>query len=409
MISRRRWLSIISNRNAIGTSRAKGYPFRPFNSSTLLRKVAAAAVGLSITTVVLTGLIHREAEVKDDGLLEVRRYKSFQLVSREAIDHQTSLFKIKINGLNSRSDHEDDEDQQVEKPLEIQRVYIKHPDLMIERAYTPLSKISKGSDLLELIIKRYDDGEMSEYLFERVKPGGTVEVRGPVVGWSSSGSRTTATSLSVDLNTREDRVLMDDYGWGVGDGRIRKIVFIAAGTGITPAIQLLRQIYDPTRTISKGSSPASRMTRFSLSLMFVNRRVESIYLADELMGLQSSNPQLLQKLRFVISHDHPQEPGQILSGGSSSSLYCQGDDGDWRVTYERFKVEMLEELFDDFDLTREGGGLIFVCGPERFVRYLVHEIEMRRRREAGGVDQPTGKCADSLDDTGLSSLVVFES
>ena len=75
----------------------------------------------------------------------------------------------------------------------LQAVYIRQPELQIQRAYTPLSldcfaPTSQGGNAPEIrsirmLVKRYNDGEVSSYL-HRLKPQDTVYVRGPVRTWT---------------------------------------------------------------------------------------------------------------------------------------------------------------------------------------------------------------------------------
>lgn len=81
----------------------------------------------------------------------------------------------------------------------LQAVYIRQPELQIQRAYTPLSlegfKQSKSADTdgqkaehdegrtIELLVKRYKDGEVSSYV-HRQGPGDQLWVRGPVRTWT---------------------------------------------------------------------------------------------------------------------------------------------------------------------------------------------------------------------------------
>lgn len=97
--------------------------------------------------------------------------------------------------------------------LRIMSVYLKEPTLQIERAYTPLHDVFTGNPLpsklfqnssesfspsLDLIIKRYQDGELSRYA-HRLRPASDSDslsndevinkahVRGPVETWSWKG------------------------------------------------------------------------------------------------------------------------------------------------------------------------------------------------------------------------------
>jgi cytochrome-b5 reductase len=69
----------------------------------------------------------------------------------------------------------------------LQAVYVRQPELQIQRAYTPLSvdcfsKTDEASTL-RLLVKRYNDGEASSYM-HRLKKGHELYVRGPVRTWT---------------------------------------------------------------------------------------------------------------------------------------------------------------------------------------------------------------------------------
>lgn len=90
-------------------------------------------------------------------------------------------------------------------------VEFKQPQLQIARNYTPLPPTSDEQGL-QFFIRQYDGGEVSTYL-SRLQPGDKVELRGPHLGF--------------DLGSR----------LGSKGG---KVVFLAGGTGIAPALQAAR-------------------------------------------------------------------------------------------------------------------------------------------------------------------------
>lgn len=64
----------------------------------------------------------------------------------------------------------------------IQSLYIMQPEISIQRPYTPLNVEGFKGGELELVVKRYEDGEVSQYLHRR-QVGDEVKVRGPVRTW----------------------------------------------------------------------------------------------------------------------------------------------------------------------------------------------------------------------------------
>lgn len=116
-----------------------------------------------------------------------------RVASIEAVTSETSLIRIHLPEtlLPDTSAYPEPPDQ----PL--QAVYVRQPELQIQRAYTPLSvdcfrdacsNVTKRgntnhSRFIELLVKRYSDGEVSSYL-HRLNTGDEVFVRGPVRTWT---------------------------------------------------------------------------------------------------------------------------------------------------------------------------------------------------------------------------------
>lgn len=126
-------------------------------------------------------------------------------------------------------------------------VEIKQPQLQVARDYTPLPPSSPGEgerDLeqgrLRFLIRKMDGGEVSTYL-SRLRIGDAVELRGPHLGF--------------DVRARL--------------GSADRIVFLAGGTGIAPALQTVRAVLE---TDGSGSrSPAPNSTKPTVFILWANR------------------------------------------------------------------------------------------------------------------------------------------
>lgn len=68
----------------------------------------------------------------------------------------------------------------------IHSLHLKEPSLQIERPYTPLYSAAlegpRGTRPIELLIKKYSDGEVGKYAHS-LRSGDIVELRGPEVSW----------------------------------------------------------------------------------------------------------------------------------------------------------------------------------------------------------------------------------
>ncbi|KAK5656133.1 hypothetical protein OQA88_4893 [Cercophora sp. LCS_1] len=115
-------------------------------------------------------------------------------------------------------------------------VEIKQPQLQVARDYTPLPAPSEGQErkdiengILRFFVRKMDGGEVSSYL-SRLQVGETVELRGPHMGF--------------DVRERL--------------GSSDRVVFVAGGTGIAPALQTVRAL-------------AHRQARPDVAILWANR------------------------------------------------------------------------------------------------------------------------------------------
>ncbi|KAL4737264.1 hypothetical protein BDV11DRAFT_192212 [Aspergillus similis] len=131
------------------------------------------------------------------------RFTPYQLVSRESVSSTGSLFTIRPQN----SDGSNLEVYDNAWNTGVWSVMFKQPQLQIGRDYTPLPPTSAGEDdeCLRFFIRKDPFGEVSRYLHS-LKIGARIEVRGP--------------RIECEIPPDTDRIL-----------------FIAGGTGIAPALQ----------------------------------------------------------------------------------------------------------------------------------------------------------------------------
>ncbi|KAM7184202.1 hypothetical protein V8F33_013134 [Rhypophila sp. PSN 637] len=121
-------------------------------------------------------------------------------------------------------------------------VEFKQPQLQVAREYTPLPSPygQEEEDLeagrLRFLIRRMEGGEVSSYL-AGLKVGDVVELRGPHFGFD----------VRRRLGQLEDPA---------AEGENRKVVFLAGGTGIAPALQVVRALLDGN---GRGGKPEVRI------------------------------------------------------------------------------------------------------------------------------------------------------
>ncbi|KAK4701549.1 cytochrome-b5 reductase, partial [Phenoliferia sp. Uapishka_3] len=191
---------------------------------------------------------------QEDPRLSEQKFVPLKITGVEKVNADTSIFKLAL--------------PKALLPKEmyggpILSLYVMQPDLQIQRPYTPLSFApfaSDGSTEVELLVKRYDTGELSRWM-HRLQVGDEVKVRGPVVTW----------------DYRPDAV--DD------------VVFIVGGTGITPAYQLLETV------LAKPNPP-------NISIIYASSSPSNIYLQTPMNAFSAQHPDKLS-VTYVVDKLDP--------------------------------------------------------------------------------------------------------
>lgn len=203
-------------------------------------------------------------------------------------------------------------------------VEIKQPQLQIARAYTPLPPMIKPAEdddntsfkKLRFLIRNEPQGEVSSYL-HTLPLGSVIELRGPF----------------HDLDIPEDT------------GRI---LFVAGGTGIAPALQVAFAFR------IRAADPDAQAT--AVRILWANRLRKD---ADALPDLPSFRKCDTQIQRFV--------------------------DEDKTSIGEQDIAEAITSLSSTMHGSSSAGKLILVSGPDGFVRYISGRKIMRNGTETQGM------------------------
>ena len=186
-----------------------------------------------VTFLALYGLYETNASADNVQALRPDAFTPFTLVSREPISSTSSVFTLrpKAAGQNARV-----YDEAWAKG--VWSVQVKQPQLQIARSYTPLpcidtAEATEPSDL-KFLIRKDPKGEVSGYL-HRLPIGAQIELRGPHLEY----------------------VIPDD---------VSEVLFLAGGTGIAPALQLVHTL------LKSRSSPTAKLP--TIRIMWANRRQE---------------------------------------------------------------------------------------------------------------------------------------
>lgn len=275
----------------------------------------------------------------------------------------------------------------------IASVWLKQPDLQIQRAYTvstlswseacnkryhttcsdpsrprklinpplpsqpldatpffPSPSLAGSPQTLDLLVKRYADGELSRWL-HRLNVGDSVGVRGAVLTWATPEVCDEVVFVSRRLWSSCQRLQVF---------AVRKLtrasVQIVGGTGITPALQFLK-----STLAAPSTSPPPKIT-----VIYSSPSPSSILLKEQLDCLAIRHPDRLNLRYLVDREDTPAPPakaGWRLWGSPAAKGLQAREDG---VLIGRAGVEDLEAWIGMGTGAEKAGQrrVVVVCGPE---------------------------------------------
>ncbi len=200
------------------------------------------------------------SSLNDDRVLNPIHFKQFKVLSNVREAHNVTKLSLEIP-------------QNRDLGLRIGRhvsVKAEIAGQKVIRAYTPISKIdNKGS--FDLLVKRYEEGKLSNYIWD-LKKGDWLDVRGPV----------------------------GRYQWKANANPVMGL--IAAGSGITPCLQLIRSALE---------TPAGEGDTTKFILFYQNRTEQDILLRGMLEQLAAEHVNRLSVVFFLSKYE------------STSPSWCQ--------------------------------------------------------------------------------------
>ncbi|XP_076275548.1 NADH-cytochrome b5 reductase 3 isoform X1 [Rhynchophorus ferrugineus] len=158
-------------------------------------------------------------------------------------------------------------------------------DDLVIRSYTPVSS-DDDHGYVDLVIKVYfknvhpkfpNGGQLTQYL-ESLKIGDTIDIRGP----SGRLQYVSPGTFSVKKLRKDPAVTF----------KVKKVNLIAGGVGITPILQLIRQIAKDPNDNTEAA------------ILFANQTEDDILLRDELEEVSNKHPEQF-KLWYTLDRPQP--------------------------------------------------------------------------------------------------------
>lgn len=106
-----------------------------------------------------------------------------------------------------------------------------------QRSYSTAS--APGDPLVELMVERMDDGEVSGFLHDEVRPGDTFELRGPIGRWFTWDGTTPALAFAGGSGV-VPMVSMLRHAIGTGNPDALRVVVVAKSLAVLPYAEELR-------------------------------------------------------------------------------------------------------------------------------------------------------------------------
>ncbi|KAL8762100.1 MAG: hypothetical protein Q9184_001845 [Pyrenodesmia sp. 2 TL-2023] len=306
-------------------------------------------------------------------------FQDYELLKNKRISASTNLLTIQPSTFGPRAYKTSLDGQEVAEAFKngIWSVQIKHPLLTIARLYTPLPPFlsdqneptpqekfgfvspNPEENQLRFLIRNNPDGELSKFL-SRMQAGGRLELRGPY----------------------QEYELPND---------VKHVVFLAGGTGISPAIQVAHSLLE-----NEDNRPKPR-----INILWANRRSEdcsggtlepptrpeSLFLRawETVFGAETSRPE------SVVSSGQPESPIVKELSTLKSRYTAPLDIAYYADDQNRFitKQDIQKKLGDTQSASAaqskvSGRSLILISGPDGFVEHFAGPKAWRGGKELQG-------------------------
>ncbi|KAI6250772.1 NADH-cytochrome b5 reductase 2 [Erysiphe necator] len=285
---------------------------------------------------------------QNDGIFNPPKFTPFEIIKKEAIS--STAFLLSLRSMQKHPDMCEPDPFEKWWTKGIWSVEVKQPELQISRSYTPLPPLrGEPLDYITFLIRKNYRGEMTGYL-NRLQEKSIIQLRGPYQ------------ELEIPPT-------------------VNQILFLAGGTGISPALQIIHKFLE--RRNLKDIKP-------SIHIVWANRRREDCYngfssenkddraifpgsrenqnnnpIVDYLNRMQQLHPDELTIQYFV------DEEGSKLNSKTLAKLI------------QKFSKNMPENSLSQ---SQTQSRLLLVSGPEGFIEFIAGAKKLLGSQDQGELD-----------------------
>lgn len=308
-----------------------------------VRGYAGSAIALGLVSLSIVWAFY-PSKITEPRTLDERKFHPFAIVSKEPVSSTSSIYTLQP-GFEPKSD-----------PYAelwargVWSVEFKQPQLQIARSYTPLPpKEDTALGNLRFLIRREHKGEVSNYL-DRLRVGAIIDVRGPRIEYE------------IPENVTE-------------------VVFLAGGTGIAPALQVLHTV------LKKRWRDGDAVGKPHIHILWANRRRE-----DCIDGSKHSSTGWWRWSQPAITSEQP--PNKIVQELQDLEKAYEGKIKiDFMVDEEGTFIDKVKiskaisgsrSTHNGIEPAKSGTKLLLLSGPDGFVNYFAGPKEWKDGREGQG-------------------------
>lgn len=401
-------------------------PAKPKESSPWKRHIPYVfAVGTVVWALYVYNQFFDNKKDVENHILIPETFSTFKITYKENISEDTALIELSPKFDTYREILK--KNGTLWNGKKMWSIEVKQPQIQVVRRYTPLplyymqyqdgDKIKGllrmlGEDddegRMVLLVKKYDDGEVSRYLHE-LPLGADVQIRGPYFGYKFPFSPVDKLPHREPMEDVPSR-MMPEFDTPEGMPKAESLAFFAGGTGIAPILQSLLSKNPPRGPVQVFYSVRDRseipFPRFLLFLEKAGRAKFHYFVDSEKKFITDKDipepapkhyqpaPQSLRSEEEIKREDEIQKMMEKIKKekGIKEVTPPTSVEDNPRLKYRSVLDQVSANKSKYYD---EPSTIAVVCGPQGYVNYVAGDPGFNRDQPIGGLLQTKGWNTDN--------------